>query len=105
MIELGQEWQSIWLDRLRRYVISSAQAVEILMVMVLDSDLSSRPQQPLLVTLKAALGAFERGDTTPGMNQLGAFENKVKAQVAPTDPALAQQFIDAAQVILGALGG
>ena len=73
--------------------------------MVIDSDLSKRTQQPLLATLSAALAAFERGDAAPGMNQLAAFENKVRAQVAPTEPLLAQQLIDAAQVIINALGG
>jgi hypothetical protein len=86
-------------------VISPSEAVQILMEMVIDSDLSKRAQQPLLATLRAALTAFERGDTTPGMNQLAAFENKVRAQVAPTDPVLAQQLIDAAQVIINALQG
>lgn len=86
-------------------VISPALAVEILMGMVADSDLSSRAQRPLLATLKATLGAFERSDITPGINELGAFENKVQAQVAPTEPVLAQQLINAAQAIIGALGG
>ena len=56
-------------------------------------------------TLKAAAASFDDGRVQPGINQLGAFQNKVRAQVAPLDPVLADSLINAAQVIIDALSG
>ena len=44
--------------------------------------------------------AFDRGNSIPGINQLEAFQNKVRAQINPTDPALAETFTQAAQKFL-----
>jgi hypothetical protein len=59
--------------------------------------------QPLLATLEAALASLDRGNTTSAINQLKAFQNKVQAQVAPSDPALAQTLIQAAGRIIASL--
>jgi hypothetical protein len=78
-------------------VITTAQAVENLMDQVSSSWPDSRP---LLATLSAALDSIERGNTVSAINQLLAFQNKVSAQVAPSAPALAEAFIQAAQEII-----
>ena len=70
------------------------QAVERLMAQVESRWPRSRP---LIATLSAALHSIERGNFVSAVNQLLAFQNKVRAQVAPSDPALAASFIAAAQ--------
>jgi len=82
-------------------LITPAQALERLRVTV--NSQAGRPQ-PLLATLSAALASVERGNGTAAINQLGAFQNKTWAQVAPADPALAAEFIQAAQDIVATLG-
>src|SRR5439155_638419 len=86
-------------------VISGAEAVAIVIDLVNNSTLGDNTKHSLLVSLLAASASFDRGDIIPGINQLQAFENKVRAQVAPSDPTLAAQLIDAAQTIIDALGG
>jgi hypothetical protein len=82
-------------------VISLAQAVNLVIDFVNCSGISHA--QPLLATLNAAADSFARGNTTSGANQLGAFQNKVQAQVMPSNPALAASFLQATQQILDAL--
>ena len=84
-------------------VITPSQAVTILLSMLENSSLSARSLRSLEATLGAALAAFETGRLTPAANQLTAFQNKVRAQVAPFDPALAEQLLAAAQSIIDAL--
>jgi hypothetical protein len=62
----------------------------------------ARPQ-PLRASLEAALASLRRGNSTAAASQLGAFQNKVRAQVSPSDPALAQALIDTAQAIINAI--
>ncbi len=83
-------------------VITPAQAVERLIAQVTAQWPRSRP---LVATLSAALASIERGNLISAVNQLQAFQNKVRAQVAPADPALAATFIQSAQDILDVLGG
>lgn len=45
------------------------------------------------------------GKFNAGINQLNAFENKVRAQIAPFDPDTANDFIAAAQKIIASLNG
>jgi hypothetical protein len=61
--------------------------------------------QPLVATLSAAVASVERCNLISAINQLQAFQNQVRAQVAPYDPALAQQLIRAAQEIIDLLDG
>ena len=61
--------------------------------------------RPLLATLSAALHSIERGNSRSAVNQLLAFQNKVRAQVARSDPALAASFIQAAQAVIDVLRG
>jgi len=54
----------------------------------------------LLATLSAAMASFERGNVDSGANQLRAFQNKVRAQVARIDAVLADELINATQQIM-----
>jgi predicted outer membrane repeat protein len=63
----------------------------------------ARPQ-PLRASLDAALASLDRGKSTAAINQLEAFQHKVRAQVAPSDPVLAQTLTQAAQDVINALG-
>jgi hypothetical protein len=85
-----------------------AESVEGLIAQVIQSGLSVKRTHPLLATLEAALASFRRESLRSGVNQLGAFQNKVRAQVAPDDRVLAttwiasaQEIIDAAQATVG----
>jgi hypothetical protein len=83
-------------------VVTTSQAVQRLMARVS----SSWPAYlPLVATLRSALASNERGDAIAAINQLQAFQNKVRAQIVPTDPALAARFTDQAQEIIDVLTG
>ena len=81
-------------------VLTSAQVAERLIAQVNSTWPHSRP---LVATLSAALASIERGNPVSAINQLLAFQSKVRAQVGPRDPALAATFIKAAQEIIEAL--
>ncbi len=81
-------------------VLTSIQAVERLIAQVNSTWPHSRP---LVATLSAALASIERGHAVSAINQLLAFQHKVRAQVGPRDPALAATFTEAAQEIIEAL--
>ena len=83
-------------------IISPSQAVDIVIGLVEGADLP-RNLRPLLASLEAARASFDRGNTESGFNELQAFQNKVRAQVAPLAPVPADNFIQAAQQILDAL--
>ncbi len=68
-----------------------------LILLVNNSDLGKENKQPLLATLSAAMASFERGNLTSGDDQLAAFQNKVRAQVARMAVALADELFKAAQ--------
>jgi hypothetical protein len=115
VLAVGTHEVVLWLDDTLPYgtncasvtveVITPAQAVTILFAMLENSNLSARSRRPLEATLGAALAAFESGRFVPAANQLTAFQNKVRAQVTPFDPALAGQLLAAAQSIIDALAG
>ena len=86
-------------------VLTAGEAVEKLIAIVNDSALSHKDAHPLLATLNAASASFDRGNPTPGINQVRAFQNKVRAQISPGDPALAETFTQAAQKIINAFAG
>jgi hypothetical protein len=86
-------------------VISPAEAIAIVIGLVDSSNFGKKNTQPLIATLEAAIASFERGNATSGLNQLGAFQNKVRAQVAPFDATLAAELIAAAQTIIDAVRG
>ena len=86
-------------------VITPAEAVGTVIAFIEESNLGRRNARPLIASLKAAAESFDAGNTIPALNQLQAFQKKVQAQIAPSDPALAQQLIDGAQAVINALSG
>lgn len=84
-------------------VVTAGEAVEQCIELVNNSAVARRNLRPLIATLKAAAASFDRGDLTPGKNQLEAFQNKVRAQIAKQNPAEAAAFIECAQKILDAI--
>lgn len=86
-------------------VISPCSAVGLAMATVENSSLPDNRKHAFLVSLQAACASFDGGQITAGINQLNAFENKVRAQVQDSDPALAETLIQAVQTITAALGG
>jgi GH25 family lysozyme M1 (1,4-beta-N-acetylmuramidase) len=86
-------------------VLSFAQAADNLVAQVDAGGLPGGTQDSLDSTLQAAIASFNRGDTTPGENQLRAFENRVRAQRGhEIDAALADSLIAYAQRIIDAIG-
>jgi len=73
---------------------------EKLAAIVINSALPSQRQHPLLVSLKSAKASFISGEPITAVNQLNAFRNKVRAQVAPTYPELAAILAQSAQNII-----
>jgi hypothetical protein len=67
-------------------------------LLALVSDQAPRGH-PLLSTLEAAMSSMERQDLGAAMNQLEAFQHQVRAQVARSDPALAQTLVEDARLI------
>jgi hypothetical protein len=86
-------------------VISPAAATSMILDLLNNSNLAGNRVQPLGVSVKAAGASFDRGSVQAGINQLSAFQNKVRAQVAPFDPQLAAQLIQAAQIIIDVEAG
>lgn len=85
-------------------IISPCAGVGIITALVVDRlELPAKNQHPLLASLEAACASFERGHTIPAINQLGAFQQKVRAQIAPFDPKLASELFQAAQSIIDAV--
>jgi len=60
-------------------------------------------REPLLATLDAVRASLARGNLRAAINQLRAFQNKVQAQVAPLDSALAAQLIALAGQLIESL--
>jgi parallel beta-helix repeat protein len=84
-------------------VLTTSQAVQRLISMVDQSGLDH--PRPLTASLEAALASLSRGNCVAAANQLRAFQNKVSAQVAPSNPALAQTLSGGAQQVIDALQG
>ena len=85
------------------FVFTPAMSFARLIPLVQQADLNAKRKQPLLATLKAAITSFEGGNLTACMNQLSAFQNKVRAQIEPANPALSAGLVQAAQQIIDAL--
>ena len=61
--------------------------------------------QPLLASLEAAHASIARGNLVAAIHQLEAFQQKVRAQVSPGEPALGEELIQLAQLLIEALDG
>jgi hypothetical protein len=90
--------------RLDVEVITPGMALEEVLLLLAGSNLPRDRSRPLVATLKAAMASFDRGDFTSPASQLRAFQNKVRAQVAPANPALAASLNQAVEQILNAIG-
>jgi len=84
-------------------VLSAGEAIEVLIDKVNNADLGRRNKRPLIATLKAAIASFDRGNCASGVNQLEAFQNKVRAQIGHENPALADEILALAQKILDSI--
>lgn len=80
-------------------VITAAEAVDLLIELVSNSNLDRRVKRPLLSTLRSSSSNFAQGDFVVGVSQLHAFCNKVRSQIEPGDPALAATLITACRAI------
>ena len=87
-------------DRVTVGVLTPGQAVSGIITQIQLSGWT--PTRQLLAILDAAQAAFERGNEIAAINQLHAFQLMVRAQIAPSDPALAESLIRAAQRIMDA---
>ncbi|MEY2408765.1 MAG: large repetitive protein, partial [Verrucomicrobiota bacterium] len=85
-------------------VITVSMALEIVLQQIEHSSLSSQRIRPLKASLKAAMASFDRGNSNSGSNQLHALQNKLKAQVSNSDPALAAAVESMLRAILDAAG-
>jgi len=84
-------------------VITAGEAVDALIDAVDSADLGRNNKRPLIASLKAAIASFDRGSCEAGKNQLNAFLNKVRAQVARSNPAAAAQLSQLASAIIDAI--
>jgi hypothetical protein len=84
-------------------IISAAEAVSQVVQYINNSALPLNRKNPLLASLQAATASFAQGNVIPGINQLQAFQNKVRAQVAPQDAALAATLLESVTKIIDAL--
>jgi hypothetical protein len=90
-------------DTLLVDIITTGQAVQELMLLVDDSSLARTAKRPLMAILQVAADCLGQGDhMQPCLNQLAAFQNKVRAQIGRTDAALADALMQAAQGIINA---
>jgi hypothetical protein len=81
-------------------IITAAEAVDELVDKVNDANMDRKNKRPFIASLKAAGASFDRGSCQSGVNQLNAFINKVRAQVARDNPAIAADLIATANAIL-----
>jgi len=84
-------------------IISGTHTVQELVDMLISSGLPRKSLPPLLATLNAASDAVQRGNVGAAVNQLRAFQNKVRAQIALSNPVFAAQLIDLAQRIIDSI--
>jgi hypothetical protein len=89
---------------LQLHVITPAEAIGIIIEQN-NSGLARNKKWPLLASLKAAAGLLDRGQFTNAAKQLVAFENEVRAQIGRDDPALADQLIQAVEVLRQGIQG
>jgi hypothetical protein len=87
------------------FVFTPAMLAGQLILEVEKTNLGDKNKQPLLAALLAALSSFDRGDTSAALNQLSAFQNKVREQVAPRNSALAAEWTAAVRQIIAAASG
>jgi hypothetical protein len=85
-------------------VLSPEESVVALIAFIDQTGMGTKLGQPLIATLSNAAASFDNGRMTPAINQLRAFQNKVRAQIAPSNAVLAQQLTSAAQEVIDSTG-
>ncbi len=88
-------------NRVSVAVLTAADAIQRLIDIINQSDLPH--PRPLIASLEAAQAAVNRGNSTAAINELQAFQSKVRVQVAPRNPVLADTLIRGAQQVIDAL--
>ncbi len=83
--------------------MSPSEMLELLIQAVDAAGIRRQDSQPLIVSLKSACEAFDRGSTGAGLNKLQAFQAKVNDLIAPTNPTVAAQLIALAQQVIDAI--
>ncbi len=79
-----------------------SQATAEIVAMVRASSIPANVQGELIASLNAAIAAFDRGNRTAALNELKAFQNKVRAQAGKKiDQTTADKLIAAAHAIGG----
>jgi hypothetical protein len=84
-------------------VVTAGEAVEMLVAQIENATINRPTKRPLIATLKSAAAAFDRGQPQTGANILRAFENKVRAQIQKSDPALAGRLLRIAEGLIDAV--
>lgn len=84
-------------------VLSAAEAIEEIITEINESTIARGNKRPFIASLKAAAASTDRGNEQSAQNQLKAFQNKVRAQVAKDNPAEAARWTRLAQAIIDAL--
>ena len=90
-------------DTVEVEVITVEDAINVLIVLVDDTDLSRKQKRPLIEALKKAGDAFGDDHVRSAINKLQSFQNKVAAQITRINAECAEILIDAAQQIIDAL--
>jgi hypothetical protein len=93
---------SICWTNLEVCVMTAGGVTEECVFLVGSMEITRKNKRPLIASLKAACASFDRGNFISAMNQLEAFQNKVRAQLGRDDPATAQTLIECVQLILEA---
>jgi len=75
-----------------------------LMQLLDAAGLRAHARRELMASLQAAALSFQRGHPRVGINHLLAFEHKVRALFARSNPVLANELIGTTQTIISALG-
>jgi len=89
-------------DTITVEVITPCEAIGGIIEVIENSSLSAKNKRPLVMCLALACNAFEHGQPDRGVNYLINFQSKVRSQVTPIDPALADRLVEDAQEIIDA---
>jgi hypothetical protein len=89
-------------DTLTIQVMLVDESIALLIDKVNNSTIARKEKRPFIATLKAASASAARTDYSATIGQLNAFQNKVRAQVARTNPEEAASWIKWAQQIIDA---
>ena len=96
----ASDWKEIEIE-----VVSAIGSLNLLINAVVDSAIPENRKTPLLASLTAAEAALNRGNQIAALNQLGAFQNKLSAQIASPYPDLATAWGDLARLIAATISG